>query len=187
MTAPYGYFQAMKRLFVPLMMILIPALIFTQGEGERQTAGLVGNPEYEKMLGRLLSASVPIVGAKEALALLESNGALFLDVREVSEFSVSRIPGALHVGYTEPDISRLESSDRSVAVVVYCSVGYRSEKIAERLKADGFLEVRNLYGGIFEWRNLGYPLEGPDGATETVHGYSPRWGRWINIPDSVVY
>ena len=84
------------------MLILISALVLAQGGGERQVAGLVENPEYEQMLGKLLSGSVPVVGAREALTLLEGGNTLFIDAREVNEFTVSHIPGALHIGYTEP-------------------------------------------------------------------------------------
>ncbi len=48
-------------------------------------------------------------------------------------------------------------------VVVYCSVGYRSEKIAEKLKAAGYKNVFNLYGGIFEWENQNLPVYDSNG------------------------
>jgi hypothetical protein len=64
-------------------------------------------------------------------------------------------------------------------VVVYCSVGYRSEKIAARLREMGFLEVYNLYGGLFEWVNRGNPVYRNEQATRAVHGYSWTWGIWL--------
>ena len=48
---------------------------------------------------------------------------------------------------------KVEDIARESTIVVYCSVGYRSEKIAEELDKLGFTNVSNLYGGIFEWIN----------------------------------
>jgi rhodanese-related sulfurtransferase len=47
---------------------------------------------------------------------------------------------------------------REAPVIVYCSVGYRSEKIGEKLQKLGFQNVHNLYGGIFQWKNDGFEV-----------------------------
>jgi rhodanese-related sulfurtransferase len=47
-------------------------------------------------------------------------------------------------------------------------VGYRSEKVTEKLQKAGFTQVSNLYGGIFEWVNQGYPIVNQSGATSDV-------------------
>ena len=60
-------------------------------------------------------------------------------------------------------------------------MGYRSEKIAEKLTASGFTNVVNLYGGIFEWINQDKPVVDQSGSeTELVHAYSKKWGIWLN-------
>jgi len=72
--------------------------------------------------------------------------------------------------------------------LVYCSVGYRSERIGEHLLELGFTDVHNLYGGIFEWINKGYGVMNSKGQwVERVHGYSPSWGKWIESEIEVVY
>ena len=69
---------------------------------------------------------------------------------------------------------------KDAILVVYCSVGYRSEKIGEKLKALGFSKVYNLYGGIFEWSNRGYPLvDQKEQPTTKVHAFNKDWGRWL--------
>ena len=71
--------------------------------------------------------------------------------------------------------------DKKTPIVVYCSVGYRSEKVGEKLKAAGFLNVKNLYGSIFEWVNEGNPVVGNDNkATAKVHTYNKTWSRWVD-------
>jgi len=71
-------------------------------------------------------------------------------------------------------------SDKESEIIVYCSIGYRSEKITEQLVQEGFKNVQNLYGGIFEWKNQGNEVVRPDGKpTEDVHAYSRLWGIWL--------
>ncbi len=106
----------------------------------------------------------------------------FLDAREQSEYEVSHIENAIYVGYDDFNITTVTKnvSDKSSQIVVYCSIGVRSEDIAETLKANGYTNVYNLYGGIFEWKNKGkivYNLKGE--PTEKVHAYSEKWGKWL--------
>ena len=126
--------------------------------------------------------SVPYISVEE-LRMLQTNGdVIILDTRERKEFEVSKINGALYVGFadfsTEIISEILPSKDTSI--VVYCSLGIRSEEIGEKLKKAGFSNVQNLYGGIFEWKNSGYPVLDSEGAeTEKVHSFSKAWGKWL--------
>jgi len=65
-------------------------------------------------------------------------------------------------------------------MVVYCSIGYRSEKIGEKLLRLGYKNVYNLYGSIFEWANEKYQLVGSNGkTTNRVHSYNKSWSKWV--------
>ena len=142
-----------------------------------QTAGQVQSIAYGLTLKTLLSHSVPELSVSQ---VNESGNLLFLDAREWNEYSVSHIKNAMYVGYDHFDINKLSIS-KNQKIIVYCSVGYRSEKIAEKLKQAGFAEVSNLYGGIFEWVNQGYPVVDQNGkVTRYVHAYSKTWGVWLN-------
>ncbi len=123
----------------------------------------------------------------EALAkLIGQDRVVLFDVREKSEFAVSRIAGAVRV---DPGISRsgflerLKRSIRSKAVVFYCSVGVRSSQLARRvqaaLKARGAAAIHNLDGGIFRWHGERKPLTDHLGATPFVHPYDRRWGKLV--------
>jgi len=71
--------------------------------------------------------------------------------------------------------------DQSKPIYIYCSIGYRSEKIGEKLQKAGFKKVYNMYGGIFNWANSGYTLVDKNGKTTTkVHGYNNDWSQWLN-------
>ena len=84
------------------------------------------------------------------------------------------------MGYDDFDLARLVGIDTHTPVAVYCSVGYRSERIAERLLQEGYTHVVNVYGGIFQWVNTRQPVVTINGAeTERIHAYSKSWGVWL--------
>ena len=142
------------------------------------------NPSFEKKIDKLLSHSVPeiIVGdLKEKF-----DAYLVLDARELEEFNTSHIPNAVHLGYNNYDLNILDEVDKDQMIVVYCSIGYRSEKIAEILEKKGFKYVYNLYGSIFEWANQGYKLVDTDNIqTFEIHTYSKKWSKWVDNPDLI--
>lgn len=139
--------------------------------------GQVKSASYRVMLKNLLSHSVPEIQVQEATR--DSANILFLDAREPKEFAVSRIQNAVAVGYDNFDLKKLPEIQKDRRIVIYCSVGYRSEKIAEKLLAAGYKNVSNLYGGIFEWVNQGHPVFNDKGQTREVHAYSRTWGIWL--------
>lgn len=140
-------------------------------------SGQVKSEAYRAMLKNLLSHTVPEIQAQEAAR--DSANILFLDAREPNECAVSQIKGAVSVGYDHFDTSKLPEIQKDRRIVVYCSVGYRSEKVAEKLLAAGYKNVSNLYGGIFEWVNQGNPVFNGKGQTQEVHAYSRTWGIWL--------
>ena len=75
---------------------------------------------------------------------------VLLDVREHDELAVAAVPGALHVPMREIP-ARLSELDRHKPLVVMCHSGGRSSRVAEYLRANGFLTVFNLKGGIDAW------------------------------------
>lgn len=139
--------------------------------------GQVQSEAYRAMLKTLLGHTVPEIQVQEAAR--DSANILFLDAREPEEFAVSRIKGAVSVGYNHFNTGSLAAIQKDKRIVVYCSVGYRSEKVAEKLLLAGYTNVSNLYGGIFEWVNQGNPVFNDKGKTREVHAYSPAWGIWL--------
>jgi rhodanese-related sulfurtransferase len=104
---------------------------------------------------------------------------VLLDVRTEEEYRVSHIAGAIRVepGGAIPD--SVEKLDRNAALVAYCSVGYRSSQLAERLQKEGFKNVKNLEGSIFEWANKGYPVERDGTVVREVHPFDEEWGQLL--------
>ncbi len=140
-------------------------------------AQTVQDRAYSAKLQSLLSHTVPEISVTEIDTNLDI---LFVDTREKSEFEVSHIQNATFVGYKKLDLSKLKDTPKNQKIIVYCSVGYRSEKVSEKLIKQGFTDVSNLYGGIFEWKNAGYPVYNSEKkATENVHAYDKNWGQWL--------
>ena len=136
----------------------------------------VSDRAYDLVLSTLLSHNVPAVSVDQ----IASGEFHLLDARSSREFDVSHIPGAVWVGDQHFPLDRLIGIAKYAPIAVYCSVGYRSERIAEYLRRQGYTNVVNVYGGIFEWVNTGHPVVTPAGdATEAVHAYSRLWGVWL--------
>jgi rhodanese-related sulfurtransferase len=137
------------------------------------------DPLFDKMVSTLLKKSIPLIDADSLLK--HQDEYILFDVREREEFEVSHIPGARHLGYKSPSWELLEELKKDQPIALYCSVGYRSEKIGELLRNKGFENVYNVYGSVFEWANRGYTLTDLRGhSTAEIHGYSATWGLWIN-------
>jgi rhodanese-related sulfurtransferase len=115
----------------------------------------------------------------------ELQAAVLLDTRELKEFQISHLPGARWVGFSDFDVKRLDGLSKDQVVVVYCSIGVRSETIGKKLKELGFSKVFNLYGGIFHWVNEGYGVEANGKPTRKIHAYNKMWGVWLNKGEKI--
>lgn len=143
----------------------------------------VESPLYRVTLKTLLSHSVP--ESSVANVNLEQVPYI-LDTREKNEYDVSSIEGARFVGYNKFDIDQVSDIPKDANILLYCSVGYRSEKIAEKMKEAGWENVSNLYGGIFEWKNQDKPVVDSTGLeTSRVHAFDKTWGRFLKKGEKV--
>ncbi|XP_059829687.1 uncharacterized protein LOC132396162 [Hypanus sabinus] len=117
---------------------------------------------------------------------------LLLDVRSPAEYEVSHLEGAIHVDPQTTDMEKLVKelgladslADRDV--VCYCTLGYRSCKLAQGLgkvlareTGEGVgnsQRIYNLEGGLMKWANEGKPIvDSKEQPTQLVHPYSSVW------------
>lgn len=153
-------------LFMAVMAFSLPSL-----------AQRTNSKAFGLMVDALISESVPVITCAELKQLPQT---IRLDARERKEFDVSHLPNARWIGHDDFDLKRIADLPKTTPIVVYCSVGYRSEKVGEKLMAAGYTNVQNLYGSIFEWVNQGNPVVDSSGKpTERVHAYSRTWGIWL--------
>jgi rhodanese-related sulfurtransferase len=139
-----------------------------------------GQQTYDQKLQSLYSNTVPLIQPKEVKEKLSREEVVILDIRSAKEYSVSHLPNAKFIDYDRFDVSQVQDISKETEVVVYCSVGYRSEKIGEKLKSAGFTNVSNMYGGIFQWKNEDFDVINQEGkVTDSVHTYNKRWSKWL--------
>lgn len=142
---------------------------------------------FDELKNEIISKTIPLISVQE-LKKVENTTTplLILDAREKEEYAASHLKNAKYVGYDHFKLSTVKDLDKNATVVIYCSVGYRSEKIAEKLKKAGFTKVMNLQGGIFDWVNTGFPVYDNSGkTTQKIHAYDKSWGKWLTKGDKV--
>ena len=100
------------------------------------------------------------VSAAAALAVHAKGDATFLDVRDLQEVNLGRIPGAVHIsrGNLENKVEAI--LPRDTPLVVYCGGGSRSALAADTLREMGYSKVSSLAGGFRGWAEAGGEIDG---------------------------
>ncbi|MDA9555037.1 rhodanese-like domain-containing protein [Pelobium sp.] len=157
----------MLKKFLTFIICLSPFYTFSQ----------VKNKDFKQMIDSMYSHTVPLISVD---SLKHLKGVYLLDTREKEEYEVSHLKNARNVGFIWFDMRKVYDIPKDATIVVYCSVGYRSEKIGEKLIKNGYHHVYNLYGSIFEWANEGNPLYKSNGIQTTeIHTYNKKWSKWV--------
>ena len=147
------------------------------------STSLFSQTTIESVLNNYNDESVPYIKV-EALKN-NTDKLLILDAREKEEYEVSHLKNAHHIGFKNFNLLALEQltenslTDLDMQIVVYCSIGVRSEIIGNKLMSHGYTNVYNLYGGIFEWVNKGGDVYQKGESTKKVHAYSKKWGPYL--------
>jgi len=164
----------MKNGIITLLSVLLVLLSFAQK---------TQNFNFDMYLQNKLKHSVK---EWDVTQLKKDTSVIIIDVREKSEYDVSHISNAMNFPYKKFKAEQISHISKDKKLVIYCSVGYRSEKIAEKLVKSGYKNTYNLYGGIFEWVNRGYTIyDKEQKSTKKVHAYSPAWGVWLEKGEKV--
>ncbi len=100
---------------------------------------------------------------------------LLLDARTAAEYAVSHLKTAQRIDPNTPDLTALDAIAKETPLVVYCSIGYRSARVAAQLQQVGFTQVYDLEGSIFQWANEARPLFQAEQPTFKVHPYNAQW------------
>jgi rhodanese-related sulfurtransferase len=103
------------------------------------------------------------VSTEQLRRILADGSAIVVDARPRAEFDAGHIPGARVLDAPSSDqiaaAERLANGNKAAALVVYCIGRYcqASRRLAERLVAAGFTNVRRYQLGMPVWRALGGP------------------------------
>lgn len=95
----------------------------------------------------------------EAVALMNHDEALFLDVRTDGEIAEGRVLNSVHIplGALKQRLTEL-NRHRTRPIVVGCRSGHRSGQACGILRKHGFDQVYNLRGGLIAWQNASLPM-----------------------------
>lgn len=159
----------MKKKAIFILLYIIAASSFAQ-------------KNLDDLLQTYNTRSIPYISVEELRMLQMNDTVTILDAREPTEFQVSHIESAINIGYNNfsSEEKKIQKLNKYIPIVVYCSVGIRSEQIGEKLKKAGFTDVKNLYGGIFEWKNKDFPVIDSAGIeTENIHTFSKMWSKYL--------
>lgn len=147
---------------------------------------MLSDPDFKREVDALITQEVPIMTCEELASIQGSSNIVLLDARPAVEYEVSHIKGAKHIGYEDFSIEDIWSIDREAEIVIYCSVGRRSEEVGKKLIDMGFKNVHNLYGSIIEWVNQGHEVVDASGApTRRVHVHERGRAKWLRKGKSV--
>ena len=144
-----------------------------------------GQNKLDQLLNKFNKNNVPYISVDS----LATSNAILLDAREEKEYNVSHLENAISVGFDHFNISKtIEKlpTNKNAKIVVYCSLGIRSEIVADKLIKEGYTNIYNLYGGIFEWKNTGFQVIDTLGRkTEKIHSFNKDWSKWLTKGEKI--
>ncbi len=126
----------------------------------------------KRWVGQSFPSVESISTAALANWLVQDDPPLLIDARREAEYGVSHLPQALHASTVEAIAAA--GIAKEMPIVLYCSVGYRSARLGQKLQAAGYRAI-NLEGSLFQWANEGRSLVAAGQPTRQVHPYSPLW------------
>ena len=141
----------------------------------------VAQQSLDELLSQYNTRSIPYISVEGLRALQMNDDIVILDTREPSEFSVSKIEGAVHVGFNDfsSDTISEEIADPNTPIVVYCSLGIRSEEIGEKLKKAGFYNDLTSLSDLDTNGDLKYEID-----FRAI--YATILSQWLNADDTSV-
>jgi rhodanese-related sulfurtransferase len=158
--------------------VIVLSFIFLLGTGISFGQSL----PYQTLLKGLYDSSFPVLNPAQITNLATYQ---VLDAREIKEYEVSHLQNATWVGHETFNLKSVAKLDKNKPVLIYCTVGARSEEIGKILQKEGFTRVYNLYGGIVHWVNEGRPVFTKGKPTQKVHTYSQSWSVWLTKGEKV--
>ncbi|MGD1054996.1 MAG: ThiF family adenylyltransferase [Nitrososphaerales archaeon] len=111
---------------------------------------LIDYEEFCGLKGRARRVEFDVTPVALKASIDRGEGVVLVDVREPREYELCHLEGArlLPLGQLP---ARMGELDKRSEIIVYCHVGVRSTQAVSFLRRAGFLNVRNLLGGIDAW------------------------------------
>ena len=156
----------MKRLFLIIRLFLI---LILPAHGQKPAVNQLSSKEFNKSIN--------------------NSNAILLDVRTNHEYKNEHIKNAGQLNYYALDFrQKLLLLSKDKPVYLYCNTGYRSEKAAEMLIANGYTKVYNLQRGIMKWNLINLPVvTEPDARPDLDNRFDPDQYQTLINSNSLVF
>jgi glyoxylase-like metal-dependent hydrolase (beta-lactamase superfamily II)/rhodanese-related sulfurtransferase len=152
-----------------LITIDKPIVLITETGKEKESVLRAARVGYENIKGYLeggmdtyIKAAKPLdeIASIDASAFhnyLKAGNYTALDVRKPGEFETAHVQDAEFISLSDlPASYHLLQKEKTY--LVYCGGGYRSMIAASLLKANGFKNIMNVYGGFGKIKGCGVPI-----------------------------
>ena len=110
------------------------------------------------------------MSAEYVMLLMENKPVLFVDIRDPEEQAVSMLPRAI----TDKVFLKNTEAYKDHIIIGYCTISYRSGKLAATLKKKG-VHMINLRGGLLAWLHAGGKVYKDGRPVPRVHVYGRKW------------
>ena len=145
-------FASSVEMFVPKESQII--FVVAKAQEARWAAGELGRTGYPQAAGFIVAGDLTETDQLTRLNVFDLKSTLcrgrkpaILDVRSVSEWRSTRIPGSKNIPLAQL-YTRISELCSSSPVVVLCEDGYESALAASWLQSNGFDSVQHLIGGM---------------------------------------
>lgn len=103
---------------------------------------------------------IKVVSQEEMQTYINMEDVQLIDVRTPEEYGAGHIAAAQNINFLSPTFEKdIQKLDKNKPVLVYCQMGGRSAKCAEKMKALGFTKILDYKGGYSKWKSLELPIE----------------------------
>lgn len=100
----------------------------------------------------------PALSPQQAINMVNSEGGVFVDLREAKAFRAGHIVDAVHI-----PVARLGERSgelqpwREKPVILVCNMGQQAGAASRQLRESGFSRVYKMAGGMMEWSSQQLP------------------------------
>ena len=102
---------------------------------------------------------IRMVTTEQGMELHKKPGVVFLDVRDLQEVNLGKLPGALHISKGNLETKVEAVIPRNAEVVIYCASDNRSALAADIMQNMGYENVVSMANGFRGWAEAGGDIE----------------------------
>ena len=139
------------------------------GTGPKETL----SPDEEAIVKEVRASGINVMTATELKeALASETPPVVVDALSAESYAATHIKGSISLPLDQIQaMAAQQLPDKSARIVVYCASFHcgASTSAATALKKLGYTNVYDFKGGLKQWRELGWPVEGSHADKSATH------------------